>query len=346
MKRLLPYIFISLVTLALGALILYTKYSRINTPKTLTTTRKIIGKISPKTINDKEAINYNNIIYSSIDYVATQDKNTPNVPIIVHNRSGEIIYQIDNPDIIKGDIIGVSDSNIYWQEPYNIYRYNHKEKTTAIISLPQKSLYSIEHKGGIYSIGVDSLTSITCLSVYNISNASIDSVHNRISLQYNNKYTLTPEKYLAYQSVFSITDSGVSFCLLHMPYVYVIDNKQEVHIIQTIDNVPPPKIIEYKEMYLFERGGTFNSNVGAFLLDDLVYILSYRVSNDKELVLDCYGIHKADYRGSLIVSNVGELNNRDIDRIFGIGDNMLIKTNKGLIRLSTSEIKLATKTLE
>ncbi len=90
--------------------------------------------------------------------------------------------------------------------------------------------------------------------------------------------------------------------------------------VETRDRIPFPTIIRYRDYFVFERGRTFNSNMGSFARGDTLYVFSYRVPASPGFTLDLYGIPGGDYLGSIGLESGGEATNQDVDGVYIRGE--------------------------
>lgn len=163
-----------------------------------------------------------------------------------------------------------------------------------------------------------------------IKRIRIDS--NIPTCTYSNVY----EKRLAYSGVFLMKDNFITYTFNHLPIVSVFDKEGKfVKNIHTIDNVPCPSIIQYKQFYIYERGHAFNSNISSFVDGQYLYVFSYRVPKiATEFIADSYLLSTGKYQFSIRISNTGNCANTDIDRVYAVGNDVYIDTRTMLFKLN------------
>ncbi len=140
---------------------------------------------------------------------------------------------------------------------------------------------------------------------------------------------------MAYYGTFLNAYNNITFTFTHIPYVVIFSpNGTPIKIINTKDNIPFPEIIQYKDYYLYKRGATFNSNIGAYVKGNFVYILSYRTPfNTSYFIIDVYNLSTGTYINSIVAKNKDHANNSDISKIYADRTTIYLKTKKGYYKL-------------
>lgn len=151
---------------------------------------------------------------------------------------------------------------------------------------------------------------------------------------YCNKF----ERKLAFYGVFFASNNNITFTFIHLPYVYVFNERgQFVASIHTKDDVPMPSIIHYKGYYLYERGRTFNSNIASFVHNGNLYVMSSRVPKTvDQFLFDIYRLDNGKYSGSFSVDGIGNFTNHDVDALDFQNGNVLVVSGEHAWRIVIS----------
>lgn len=252
---------------------------------------------------------------------------------------GKEIKQIIIPERTI-NIIAYMNNFLYWLSNYEL-KFLDSTKRESIVksfSYTQKIINAIPiNKHKFLTLDIDTIQSKGSVSFSVctiIDNNSFKRIGN-IELPLNN-YKKFPEKALAYSGVFLKTFKHITYSFSHLPYIYVFDNNGNfITVIKTKDNVPPPSIIQYKNYFIFERGKSFNSNVGSFVYENNVCVFSYHSSLSGKYVIDCYDLSSGKYNGSIFISNQrSKRGNKMIDEIISTSEHILINSNGTLTTLT------------
>lgn len=102
--------------------------------------------------------------------------------------------------------------------------------------------------------------------------------------------------------------------------IFLFDLKGNyITTIKTKENVPEPSITVFNDMYVYTRGRTFNSNVGAFVCKEYLNVISYRSNEDRRVVVDRYSISNGNYVDSFVLDDL-RCSNREINQVFQTKD--------------------------
>jgi len=177
----------------------------------------------------------------------------------------------------------------------------------------------------------------TSFGILNVKTKQFTQLGKGGYLPENNKYKTYQEQVLAYDGHFLNTNEAITYTFTHIPYIYVFDKTGKLtRIVKTRDNVPAPSIIRYGDFYIFERGKTFNSNVGAFAKGNSLFVLSYRISTHAHYIIDKYDLCKGKYQGSFSVLNKNNMNNKAIDKLLFLNHHVLIVSKDSATVLKVS----------
>lgn len=172
---------------------------------------------------------------------------------------------------------------------------------------------------------------VFCVSQY-INKKSKKRTYN---LPFPDRYSNKNERVMAYYGTFLKAYNNITFTFAHIPFIIVFSNNgSPIKIIKTKDNVPFPVIIQYKDYYLYKRGETFNSNIGAYVKNNFVYVFSSRVPfNTKHFIIDVYNLTTGAYINSIVADNKNTANNSDISRVYANKTSIYLKTKKGYYQI-------------
>ena len=174
----------------------------------------------------------------------------------------------------------------------------------------------------------------TSFGTLNVNTKQFAELEKGDFLPEKKKYQVYQEQVLAYDGKFLNTNGIITYTFTHLPYIYVFDKTGKlIKNVKTLDNVPAPSIIKFEDFYIFERGKTFNSNVGAFVKDNSLFVLSFRIAAPAHYIIDKYNLHKGEYQGSFTIPNQNNMNNRDIEKLVFLHNHILIVSKNSVTTL-------------
>lgn len=255
---------------------------------------------------------------------------------VVINDKGEFIQTSLIPEEI-GDVIGYLEGKIFGLSRYKI-KYKECDSNKNLIQtlwcedniINATLLKDYE----FLTLGVDSnkYRNEVSFSIWKKEKDSLHLMKTYKEVLLTGKYKVLPEMTMAYSGTFLKANNYITYSFEHIPYVYVFDGKGcLLKTIKTKDNVPFPSIINYKEMFIYERGKVFNSNISSFVYKNNVYVFSYHTDLTNGYLVDCYSLINGDYQGSFSIDNGIGLQNRDIDNVISYSQRILLFAGKNII---------------
>ena len=125
---------------------------------------------------------------------------------------------------------------------------------------------------------------------------------------------------LLYNGEFSEIGNYIIYKCDLQSLIFLFDLKGNyITTIKTKENVPEPSITVFNDMYVYTRGRTFNSNVGAFVCKEYLNVISYRSNEDRRVVVDRYSISNGNYIDSFVLDDL-RCSNREINQVFQTKD--------------------------
>lgn len=167
-------------------------------------------------------------------------------------------------------------------------------------------------------LGYSEKDSIANVGFYKLDGDVIQLVHNveNSGCDKDSKFIYD----LSYNGNFLITGNYLIYVCSVKSYMYIFDlNGNYLCTIRTKDNVPSPNISVFNDTYIYTRGKTFNSNIGAFIKNDIVYVLSYRFNDEHNVIIDRYSLSDGNYVNSIKVPELSCANNH-IEQLFQMGN--------------------------
>jgi hypothetical protein len=239
--------------------------------------------------------------------------------------------------------VGYSDSSFYTQ------RYNKLIRNSSCVS-KSVVLEGISRVAKIVMLGGDDALILSEKEIGKRSlvfyqcryrNDTLKKYGEGVLFESSNNYHDFSQKVLACDGIFFDAFGYVTYTCLHLPYIYVFDKRgRYIKRIETLDHVPFPSIIEYNNVFVFERGKTYNSNVSSFAHKDKLYVFSYRVQlNKNKYVIDTYDLKTGQYIDSRYVDSECHKTNRDIDCLINVGKIITIKSGGEYTSFSISSIR-------
>lgn len=239
--------------------------------------------------------------------------NTPS-SLITDYANNYIFYTLDGSIIIE-NLSNQEIKNIshFSGEPYSIFSISH-DKLLVLGTFKRDNIY----KTGFYEI---STTDNNVKLIRHIENIKDSSFIQKNSLIYSGNFVKS-KNYILY-----FCDKQSDVYIFNPEGNFIADFK-------TKDNVPKPIIQTFNDTYLYKRKHTFRSNIGMYERNNVIYVLSYRCSEDN-IVLDKYDI-KGAYIGSVFLYDI-KLPNKNVNNLFGIGKNIILNTENSFIVLELND---------
>lgn len=213
------------------------------------------------------------------------------------------------------------------------YKQEFEPKRNNIDSIKDINVYcSIEQGNNIILLGSENKNAP---KIYVVNKNTDSIVYNYPIISDNNIYESNISKYrLGYDALINKCYKNITINYVHLPYIEVLDlDGKHIKTIETMDKVPFPSIIPYKNCFVYERGKAFNSNVASFVYSNVLYVFSSRVSpNSGHFVLDCYSLDTGNYIGSFNIKSYGD--NNDIRNISSSNNIINIQTKKEVYQIS------------
>ena len=173
------------------------------------------------------------------------------------------------------------------------------------------------------------------LFMYNKINRKVnyDSCLCYLDLQGN--YKAFAERLLAYDCSVSRSSDDIIISFLHFSDIFIIDKCGHLKKrIVTKENTPSPSIIKFNNFYYFERGKTYNTNIGALTIEDKLYVFSLKSqSRLSKFLVDCYDIESREYLYSFYIENAENEENMHIKNVSALGNVITIESNKSITQI-------------
>lgn len=136
---------------------------------------------------------------------------------------------------------------------------------------------------------------------------------------------------LAVDGTFFQYRDSLTYACHHLPLVYVFDGDGAcVQVVRTIDQSPYPELRTHMGRTTLEHGRAHNTNVGAFVRDGLLYVLSQQVDpKDQSLILDCYDLEDGQYRYSIRSRGEHQLSNLWVSQLVYVDSALCVQTEHG-----------------
>ena len=114
-----------------------------------------------------------------------------------------------------------------------------------------------------------------------------------------NKESKKVENILIYSGEFSKNNKTIYYTCSKYSKIYIFNNFGEfLKEIQTKDNTPKPKLVSNEYGFYYKRDNTFNTNNGAFINNNNIYVFSSR-TKEKGIIIDLYSLDSGSYEYSI-----------------------------------------------
>lgn len=123
----------------------------------------------------------------------------------------------------------------------------------------------------------------------------------------------------------------LTYTCYHLPLVYIFDGKGEcLARVRTIDQSPYPQLRTHMGRTTLEHGRAHNTNIGAYVRDGLLYVLSQQVDPQEQyLILDCYQLEDGQYRYSIQSRGEHQLNNLEVSTLSYADSTLSVLSRQG-----------------
>jgi hypothetical protein len=219
--------------------------------------------------------------------------------------------------------------DVFWINQFNLYSTNiHIKDTKKIFPNSEDFIFNafpLKGKDTYLCFGEKKMDKGYMFGFYRVNiDDSTCFVAKELNLQINSDDKI--EKSLIYNGEFVVNGNYISYVCKRIPFIYVFNlNGDFIQKITTKDNVPEPELVEFNNIYSYKRGSTFNSNIGVYIANDEVCVLSYRISDIDSIIIDKYLLKTGEYLGSFLIENTNRTN-REINHVFQFHNNLILAT--------------------
>jgi hypothetical protein len=281
-------------------------------------------------MNKREYVNF----ICSDSLFIEQDKNdldlinnSYNIYFSDKNLQNKFITKIILP--LNSNFIYCNEKKLYYTLKFKFYEYDFKMKTSNEILLDNFKIRSIKPL-------INSQTKFICFGEYFEKNCYksgfyiIDIYSKKIipsKIVKSSFKTSMPGIALSYSGNFSASweKSKLVYCCDKYSKIYFFDkNGKYLRELTTNDKIPLPVILtNQKGDSFYSRGGTWASNCGIIIREDLIYVFSARSIEESTIIVDEYSYNTLKYIQSFRIK-YNNLNSRSIKNVFFNKNKILI----------------------
>jgi len=216
-----------------------------------------------------------------------------------------------SPIYIMKDSILSTDKFAHLNVNNNLIPIDHL-KVTAVTKIKDEYLILGEYSDKKnFSYGFFKLNkSFNKLSVVDIIYKSKLSVFSEYSLKYNGSF------------FYAIDSEEIMYTLNKSSSIIIFKDFKLISKINTLDKTPLPNIIRNRDILVYDRSGTYNTNSASFIYKNQVHVFSNRNTEIKKVTVDVYGL-EGNYIFSYILPDIAN-EAQNIFQIFTSNDKIII----------------------